>query len=44
MKWPTKHDNILVYVKNPENYIFNTQDVDGEPYKTPGLSLSPAVS
>lgn len=36
-KWPTKHDNILVYVKNPEKYYFNTAEVDREPYMAPGL-------
>jgi site-specific DNA-methyltransferase (adenine-specific) len=36
-KWPTKHDNILVYVKDPENYTFNNLAVDREPYMAPGL-------
>lgn len=36
-KWPTKHDNILVYVKDPANYVWNGQDVDREPYMAPGL-------
>lgn len=36
-KWPAKHDNILVYVKSPSNYIFNATDVDREPYMAPGL-------
>lgn len=36
-KWPTKHDNILVYVKNPDLYYFNSEDVDREPYMAPGL-------
>ena len=36
-KWPTKHDTILVYVKDPEGYIFNSDDVDREPYMAPGL-------
>lgn len=36
-KWPTKHDNILVYVKDPENYYFNSDEVDREPYMAPGL-------
>jgi site-specific DNA-methyltransferase (adenine-specific) len=36
-KWPTKHDNILVYVKDPENYTFNNTAVDREPYMAPGL-------
>lgn len=36
-KWPAKHDNILFYVKNPKNYIFNTSEIDREPYMAPGL-------
>jgi site-specific DNA-methyltransferase (adenine-specific) len=36
-RWPTKHDTILVYVKNPSNYIFNSDDIDREPYMAPGL-------
>lgn len=36
-KWPAKHDNILVYVKDPQNYYFNSEEVDREPYMAPGL-------
>jgi site-specific DNA-methyltransferase (adenine-specific) len=36
-KWPAKHDNILVYVKNPKQYVFNVDDIDREPYMAPGL-------
>ena len=36
-KWPTKHDTILVYVKDPQRYIFNSDAVDREPYMAPGL-------
>jgi site-specific DNA-methyltransferase (adenine-specific) len=36
-RWPAKHDNILVYVKNPHDYVFNSHDVDREPYMAPGL-------
>lgn len=36
-RWPAKHDNILVYVKNPVSYLFNSEDVDREPYMAPGL-------
>lgn len=36
-KWPAKHDNILVYVKNPKTYYFNSSEVDREPYMAPGL-------
>lgn len=36
-KWPAKHDTILVYVKNPDTYYFNSEEVDREPYMAPGL-------
>lgn len=36
-RWPTKHDTILVYVKDPENYHFDSTAVDREPYMAPGL-------
>lgn len=36
-KWPAKHDNILVYVKNPKKYYFNSDAVDREPYMAPEL-------
>jgi site-specific DNA-methyltransferase (adenine-specific) len=36
-KWPAKHDNILVYVRNPKEYVFNVDDIDREPYMAPGL-------
>jgi site-specific DNA-methyltransferase (adenine-specific) len=36
-RWPAKHDNILVYVKNPRDYVFNAEDVEREPYMAPGL-------
>lgn len=36
-RWPAKHDNILVYVKNPKTYYFNSEEVDREPYMAPGL-------
>ncbi|MDD7968524.1 DNA-methyltransferase [Actinomycetospora lemnae] len=36
-KWPTKHDNILVYVKDKTKYHFSNEDVDREPYMAPGL-------
>lgn len=36
-RWPAKHDNILLYVKDPNNYIFNSSAVDREPYMAPGL-------
>jgi len=36
-KWPPKHDNILVYVKDPHNYTFNVDEIERIPYMAPGL-------
>ncbi|WP_295786405.1 site-specific DNA-methyltransferase [uncultured Microbacterium sp.] len=36
-RWPTKHETILVYVKNPTGYFFDSDAVDREPYMAPGL-------
>ena len=36
-RWPAKHDTILVYVKNPDTYYFDSSAVDREPYMAPGL-------
>jgi site-specific DNA-methyltransferase (adenine-specific) len=36
-KWPAKHDNILMYAKDPKNFTFNTEDIDRIPYMAPGL-------
>ena len=36
-RWPSKHDTILVYVKDPARYYFNSDAVDREPYMAPGL-------
>ena len=36
-RWPAKHDTILVYVKDPKKYYFNSSAVDREPYMAPGL-------
>jgi len=36
-RWPSKHDTILVYVKNPVGYYFDSEAVDREPYMAPGL-------
>jgi site-specific DNA-methyltransferase (adenine-specific) len=35
--WPHKHDNILVYVREPGQHIFNWDDIDRIPYMAPGL-------
>jgi site-specific DNA-methyltransferase (adenine-specific) len=36
-RWPAKHDTILVYVKDPAAYFFDSAEVDREPYMAPGL-------
>lgn len=36
-KWPAKHDNILWYAKDPQNYTFNFSAIDRIPYMAPGL-------
>ena len=36
-RWPAKHDNILWYVKDPEHYTFNYEDIDRIPYVAPDL-------
>ncbi len=36
-RWPSKHDTILVYVRDPAAYYFDAQEVDREPYMAPGL-------
>jgi site-specific DNA-methyltransferase (adenine-specific) len=37
LRWPAKHDTILVYVKDPDRYYFDAEAVDREPYMAPGL-------
>jgi site-specific DNA-methyltransferase (adenine-specific) len=36
-RWPAKHDNILVYVKDPDRYFFDAEAVERIPYMAPGL-------
>ncbi|MBI2684132.1 MAG: site-specific DNA-methyltransferase [Actinobacteria bacterium] len=36
-RWPSKHDTILVYVKDSASYHFDSDQVDREPYMAPGL-------
>ena len=36
-RWPTKHETILVYVKDRHRYHFDSEAVDREPYMAPGL-------
>lgn len=36
-RWPAKHDTILWYARNPNDYVFNYDDIDRIPYMAPGL-------
>jgi site-specific DNA-methyltransferase (adenine-specific) len=36
-RWPAKHDDILVYVKDPDSYWFDAESVERIPYMAPGL-------
>lgn len=36
-KWPAKHDSILWYSKDPDNFTFNLEASDRIPYMAPGL-------
>jgi len=36
-RWPAKHDTILWYVMNTEDYVFNFDQMDRIPYMAPGL-------
>jgi site-specific DNA-methyltransferase (adenine-specific) len=36
-RWPAKHDTILWYALDPENYVFNFEEIDRIPYMAPGL-------
>lgn len=35
--WPRKHQTILMYVKDPTNYVFNVHAIDRIPYLAPNL-------
>ena len=39
-KWPRKHNTILVYVKDPNGYYFDNEEVERIPYMAPSLVLS----
>jgi site-specific DNA-methyltransferase (adenine-specific) len=43
-RWPAKHDTILVYVKDPDAYLFDAEEVDREPYMAPGLVTAEKVA
>ncbi|WP_394825925.1 DNA methyltransferase [Pendulispora albinea] len=36
-RWPSKHDTILWYTKNPDDYVFHFDEMDRIPYMAPGL-------
>ena len=36
-RWPAKHDNILWYARDPDNYTFNYDAMDRIPYMAPKL-------
>lgn len=36
-RWPAKHDDILYYAKDRQNYTFNRDAIDRIPYMAPGL-------
>ena len=36
-KWPAKHDNILWFAKDPQQYTYNVEDIERIPYMAPGL-------
>lgn len=37
-RWPAKHDNILLYVKDNKGYTFNVEDIERIPYMAPALA------
>ena len=43
-RWPAKHDTILVFVKDPKHYYFDSESVDREPYMAPGLVTEEKVA
>jgi site-specific DNA-methyltransferase (adenine-specific) len=43
-RWPAKHDTILVFVKDPTKFYFNSETVDREPYMAPGLVTEEKVA
>jgi len=36
-RWPAKHDTILWYTKDPNDYVFHFDEMDRIPYMAPGL-------
>ena len=37
-RWSAKHDNILFYAKNPDDYVYRYADIDRIPYLAPSLA------
>ncbi len=36
-RWPAKHDNLLWYAKDPQNYVFQYEEIDRIPFMAPSL-------
>jgi site-specific DNA-methyltransferase (adenine-specific) len=36
-RWPNKHDTILWYVRDPDDYVFEYDEIDRIPYMAPSL-------
>ncbi len=36
-RWPAKHDNILWYTRDPNDYVYRYDDIDRVPYMAPSL-------
>jgi site-specific DNA-methyltransferase (adenine-specific) len=36
-RWPSKHDSLLWYARNPDDYVFDFDAMDRIPYMAPGL-------
>ena len=43
-RWPAKHDNIYWFAKNPDDFIFNYDEVDTVPYMAPGLQTPERIA
>ena len=43
-RWPAKHDNIYWFAKNPDDFVFNYEEVDTVPYMAPGLQTPERVA
>ena len=43
-RWPAKHYTILVFVRHPKQYYFDSETVDREPYMAPGLVTEEKVA